>query len=261
MKVKCMPLIVLVMMSADLFAARGSVFNLTSPTTLDLHTLNFTIKHRFYGDFTDDPFQNFFGLDAGANVQLGLRFQPLQHLELYTSYTRMRKEKTLGLSYAYAPRSLPLTAQVDLEYFSFEDLFLEETTRSNIMALLSLQNRPLADRVTITLNAGYDGYFERLVTGFGLTCTLLKDWWLFDQVALVGEWYPAPDRKNIDADLIGNYGDTDAAAAGIRMDTYGHRFLLLITNSDELHARHLSRGIAGDTYWRIGFNIERRLSL
>lgn len=258
MKMKYLLAALAVCVVTNAISADFMMMNLYTPTSLQRGYLNFSIRHRFYGDIADEPLKNFFGMDAGANVRLALRYQPFRNFEINTSYTRGRKEKTVGISYSPAWEAFPVLTQLNVKYFSYEEIGLKDETRSSFAGYIALQNRPVLERIVGTLNVGYDGYHERFVSGIGMAIVLLRDRGVFEQISLVGEYYPVLDREDSEDSHI---GPENGFAFGIKMDTYGHRFLILLTNTDELHLRRASLGVPEQAHWRVGFNIERRIKL
>ena len=75
--------------------------NLRVPSHLEKNSLIFDVQHRAYGVLTEDPLDDFFGLDLGANVDVGIRYAVLPCLEVNASYTTFEKEYRLGASYAH----------------------------------------------------------------------------------------------------------------------------------------------------------------
>jgi hypothetical protein len=136
---------------------------------------------------------------------------------------------------------------------------LEKEKRSNFLGLISVQSKPYRKLIVGNFNAGYDGYYERFVLGLGITFNLFEDFGLFERISLIGEYYPVLDRKDTNDKLSQYIGSDNAMAFGIKLDTYGHRFILMIGNSDDFHLRHTALGVADNSYWRLGFNIERIL--
>ena len=124
-----------------------------------------------------------------------------------------------------------------------------------------MQNRPLSERFVGTLNIGYDGYYKRIILGIGLSVSIIKDLGLIHQISLVGEYYPVLDRENADTHLSRYMGSGNGFSLGIKLDTYGHRFFILLTNTDDLHFHRTALGLPEDSHWRLGFNIERKLKL
>jgi hypothetical protein len=58
------------------------MINLVNPSGLEKGQLEFSVRHRFFGQFTEKPFDTFFGLTAGAHVGLGLRYTVAHPFEL-----------------------------------------------------------------------------------------------------------------------------------------------------------------------------------
>ncbi|MCF7912091.1 MAG: DUF5777 family beta-barrel protein [Candidatus Cloacimonetes bacterium] len=238
---------------STLLAYDFSMINLINPSGLKSREGEFMIRHRFYGDITDAPLDNFLGMDAGANVNLSARFQFYRKAEAKISYSRRKSEKIAGLAYRIDIEDFPVYGQLGIDYFSYEELSQPETTRKNMFYHLSLQNEELFERLVATINTAYDGYNERLVTGFGLTIMIT------DNMSLLGEYYPVLDRDNANVKLSQYMGAEDAFAFGIKLDTYAHQFIFLLSNSDDVGLRRVSLGVADDSYLRLGFNIQRRL--
>jgi len=250
---KKMFLAVCLLVLLNLSAYENSMLNLYSPTGLKQGQAEMMIRHRFYGDIADEPFDNFFGMDAGANVNLSGRYQFFDNAEFHLSYSRRKSEKTIGLSYKLELEDFPIYGQVNIEFFSYKEEILKEQDRKNFNYILSLQNEEIVDKFTATLNTGYDGYNQRLILGLGLMINIVDD------VSLIGEYYPVLDRDSASEDLQKYIGAEDAYAIGIKLDTYGHQFSFLLSNSDNVGLRRVSLGVPEDPYLRLGFNIQRRL--
>ena len=252
-------LLVILIIFSMLQAEDYSMLNLSSPTSLENRQICFSVRHRFYGDIGKEPLKTFFGMDAGANTLLSLRIQPYPNLEIKTSYIRLKKRKSIGLSYTLAPEKLPFLSQIDFEYFAFEESGLQDEKRSNLLGILSLRNRPIGERFTALTNIGYDAYYERPFLGIGALIHLLNGLGSFEQVDLILEYFPVLDRDSAGEKLADYIQPQNAAGIALKLDTYGHRFLLSLTNSSHFHAHRLTLGTADDAFWRFGFNIERIL--
>jgi len=246
-------IIVFCLLITSLFAYDFSMINLIHPSGLKHKQAEIMIRHRFYGDITDEPFSNFLGMDAGANVSLSARYQFIREAETKFSYSRRKSEKTLGLVYRIDIEDFPIYGQVGIDYFSYEEISQPETTRQNFFYHLSLQNDEIVDRIVTTLNTAYDAYNQRLVIGFGMHVKIV------DNINLLGEYYPVLDRDIADEKLSQYIGEEDAFAFGLKFDTYGHQFIFLLTNSDDIGLRRVSLGSTENSHLRLGFNIQRRL--
>jgi len=246
-------LIIFILMFSSLLAYDFSMINLINPSGLKYKQAELMIRHRFFGDITDEPLDNFLGMDAGANVNLSARYQFYRKAEARISYSRRKGEKELGLSYRIDIEEFPVFGQVGVDYFSYEELSQEETTRRNLFYHFSIQNEEFFERVVATLNTGYDGYNKRIVIGLGLNVIL------FDNISLLGEYYPILDRDSASDELNNYIGEEDALAFALKYDTYGHQFVFLLAKTDDIGLRRCSLGTMQDAHWRLGFNIQRRL--
>jgi len=235
-----------------LSAYEYSMLNLSAPSGLKKGEAEFMIRHRFYGDIADEPLNNFFGMDAGANINLSCRYQLFRNAEVNIAYSRRKSEKVIGVSYLLELEDFPIYGQINLDYFSFEEKILEESTRRNFLYLLSLQNEEFLDNIILTLNTGFDGYYERFLLGLGLKIGIV------DNIGLIGEYYPVLDRNSASAKLGKYIGEEDAFAFGIKLDTYGHHFIIMLSNTDDIGLRGVSLGTIKDSHLRFGFNIQRK---
>jgi len=246
-------IVVFFLIFTSLLAYDFSMINLMNPSGLKKGEGELMIRHRFYGDITDEPFDNFLGMDAGANVNLSARYKFYRKAEAKISYSRRKSEKVLGLTYRLDIEDFPVFGQVGIDYFSYEEFSQTETTRRNFFYHLSLQNEELLERIVATLNTAYDGYNQRFVLAFGMNVKIL------DNLSLLGEYYPVLDRDSASEKLAQYIGVEDAFAFGLKFDTYGHQFNFLLANTDDIGLRRCSLGAEKDAHLRLGFNIQRRL--
>ena len=146
-------ILAVVLLSVSLsYCYESSMLNLLAPTGLKAGQAELMIKHRFYGDVSDEPLDNFFGMDAGANVNLSGRYQFYDNAEFTFSYSRRKSEKTLGASYLFELEDFPIYGQLFFQYFSYKEEILKEENRQNLLYALALQHEVLFDRFTSTLN-------------------------------------------------------------------------------------------------------------
>ncbi|MDZ4181376.1 MAG: DUF5777 family beta-barrel protein [Candidatus Cloacimonadaceae bacterium] len=249
MKTKAM--LWLLLICAPLMAYQDNGFTLFTPTALSQGDAEVNINHRFSGAVDNDVWNTLFGMNAGANVGFGFRRNFIYQLEGKASYTRAKKRVELGASWRPTPVMFPIAAQIDAAWFSFEEPGIEER-RNNFFVLASVQNRIGSERATLTLNGGYDAYYERFIGGVGLCAKLTPSF------ALVGEYYPVLDRDSAPLELQNHLGERDAFAFGIKLDTWGHQFLFSLSNSLQNHPATMSLGTDDSGDLHFGFNIQRR---
>lgn len=225
------------------------MLNLRVSSSLEANDRVLHIQHRFYGRIDEEPFDTFLGLDVGANVGISLRYLVRSKLEINVSRTRFQKEYTVGASYALVFPSLSLRSQMDVQFFTFDKLNLTERRR-NFFYQLALQSEPVAETITPVVNVGYDGYNERVGIGVGASVSYDVDWGAIQRLSIIGEYFPVVNGEE------GITGAENTFAVGFELQTYGHHFGFVVSNSSEVGTRRLMLGTeANDPYF--GFNIKR----
>jgi len=242
-------IILMILCFQVLYAFEPSALNLRVPSHLEKNSLVFDVQHRAYGVLTEDPLDNFFGLGLGANVNIGLRYAVLPQLEINAAYTTFEKEYRLGASYGHHLQRLYLKGQLDVQYFNFERT---GERNGNFYISAALQSYPLGNVFIPTVNFAYDGFNEKFGLGFGVDLGFDWSFGPLEHISLVGEYYPVL-RAEEPITRAENY-----FAAGLRLDTYGHHFMLQISNGSEIGPRRLMLGTLNNDIY-IGFNIHRIL--
>jgi hypothetical protein len=244
-------LLILLLLGLGYYASafESNSLNLIVPSDLDRNSLVFEVQHRFYGSVTEDPLGNFFGLDIGGNVNLGIRYALLKRLELKVSYTTFEKEYRIGASYAYRTSNIPLQAQIDLQYFNFER---SNETFGNLYYGVAIQSGPVSGIFTPTLNVGFDGYNEKFGLGIGLEAGFACQFGPIERISVTGEYFPVLQAEEPIT------GANNCFAAGVKVDTYGHHFMIQASNGWNIGSRRLMLGTSTDDIY-LGFNIQRLL--
>lgn len=236
-------------LSAETFSA----VSLTTPSDLENFKSEVGFAHRFYGVVNHEPLDTFFGTSWGANVQAGFRQHLVKGTELKLAYISALKQYQVGAAWQFTPRDFPLNAQIDVTYASFKPLGIFDR-ETDIGVLLSAQSDAFFDRLAVTLNAGYNTYYERIAAGVGVHLLLTED------LSLIGEYYPLLEDAN-NSDNLYQVGDHSAFSAGLKMDTWGHSFVLSVSNAAAFDPTQNSLGADSKGKLQLGFNIKRRLSL
>ena len=244
-------LLCLCLIAVSAGAYQNSALSLFTPSELAQSESEISIMHRFYGAVDEEPLETFFGLDTGANISLSLRRNIKYSLEAKASYTKFQNRYALGCAWKPTTWDFPVHAQLDLEYFNFALAGIEER-RSNFLYLLSVQNNIWDKYSILTINTGYDGYYQRMVYGLGLHLLATE------KITVLAEYYPDFDRKQHanENDFLGKY---DAYAFGIKLDTYGHHFIFLLGNSSGMNPATQSLGTNNAKDLHFGFNLQRRI--
>jgi len=233
---KAIVLVVLLLIPRMALPYGNGMLNLEVPAGLEARQMEFVVQHRFYGKVSEKPFDTFLGMDMGANVGIGLRYSVSEKLGFGVSYTRSRKEYTVGLRYAYFISEI-LRGQADVDLFSYKEPGVGGRRRG-VFCQLALQGEAVLERATPVVNIGYDSYNGKVGIGLGIDLEISED------IGIMGEYFPVSD------------GRLDCFAFGVRLRTYGHRFMFLLGNSSEIGTRRLMLGTdSGDLYF--GFNIRR----
>lgn len=234
----------------QLFAYQHAAFSLGTPTKLYNGEAELSLAHNFYGNVNEDVLDTFFGMDQGANVSLAFRRNFFGALELKTGYTRVQNRLEASAAWKLTPQDFPASIQVETIYQNFRQPGNDER-RQNFAYMLVAQNYIYSDIAVLTLNLGYDGYYERPVNGWGIS---IQAW---DGMQLIGEYYPVWDRDSA-KDIVRQYlRDYDAYSFGIKLDTYGHHFIFVLGNAYGLSALTQSMGAANDKL-HLGFRLQRR---
>jgi hypothetical protein len=235
-----------------------AVIVLPTNQRLPRHKLAFWMTHRFgrplgegsFGDLAAD----FFGLDGGAQIGLGLRLGVLSGTRLAVSRTSDRtiafQAQQQLLRQATAHLGLSLTASVEgldnlgKEYSPALGLVLSRTFGSRA-AFYLVPSWVGNTRVVGSALAGDD---STLVLGLGLRLRVTRT------LALVGEVHPRLVGYRGD---LGS-GDADALASfGIEGIVGGHVFQLNFSNGLGTTPAQVARGAATPRGWFLGFNLTR----
>lgn len=235
-----------------LFGLELSSLNLMVPNGLEKKQLVFTIRHRFLGRINDNPLENFFGADQGANAGLALRYRAWAGLDVEGSYARSEKEYGLTAGYAFSVVR-DLRSEIAVQYFDFKRVSAADRQR-NFFYQARFQSEPLLKKISINLETGYDGFHERFGVGVGLDAGFDVTFGPIEGLHLVAEYFPVIKPET---DVT---GARNSFAAGIKARTYGHHFMFFVGNNTEIGARRLMLGApANDLY--LSFNIQRFLKL
>ncbi|MGD0565828.1 MAG: DUF5777 family beta-barrel protein [Candidatus Goldiibacteriota bacterium] len=219
------------------------MLDLDVPSGIEQGQMYFEAGSKFYTSLYNYPKDDFFALlNYGANTRISARYMAINELEVMTSYIEEHREKMAGLAYTIKEDKIWFDAKIEAEYINYQD-FSAQTARQNFFGLLSLQSTPFFDdRFVITFDGAYDGFGGRFGMGAGIS------WLVTRHLSLLGEYYPVIMKYQSNSE--GSYG------FGIKFDTYGHQFMLRLSNSSEIGARDMMLG-APDNNIYAGFDIMR----
>jgi hypothetical protein len=246
--------IALTILSISLAAYQHSFFNLVSPSELGMMDGELSIQHRLRGAVDDDTFDNFFGMDNGANVALSYRQAFLYGLEAKAGYIRDNSEYFLDASWRFTKEEYPVHAQIGMEFFSYEDSADPDKRNSSVLVLLAAQNKPLYDRFYANVNLGYNADAEAMGLGIGAGIRL------FSSLTVLGEYYPDLKEDKATDDLQNSLRKKDSYSFGVKFDTYGHEFMFMLGNNEDMNLRQILHGSLNSDL-KFGFNVKRRFGL
>lgn len=245
-----------------------TVVTMSSTRPLSKGTLNATILHTF--GRLRGGIQSFFGLDAGANIRLGVDYGVTDWLSLGVGRTRYEKvydgRFKAHLSRQHTDGSPPLDVALRGGIsIRTDEANLETADRLSYLSAFLL-SRKVTDRWSLQLmpmvshfNVGYtirsDGQLQQdrhthVALGVGTQLGLS------DRVALTAEYLPVLGARSD--------GTTNAAAVGLNVWTGGHVFQMFLATS-QWHleqfrvARNQDSVLEGD--FRFGFNVNRLFQL
>ena len=232
------------------FAYEAGGLSLDVPNVLAKGEGSFTIRHRFFGEASDT--EKFLGTDDGGNMHFILKYALLDKLLLSVDHTRDQSGYGVGLEYATTIEEFgSIGARINA--FSIDDVAFDDRQNSYFINT-SYQTQNIADHVRLTVNMGYDAYYEHTTFGAGVDINMKNSlsWLTFtENLSLLGEYYPQVDK------VEGISGKNDAYAMGVKFQTFGHHFELLLSNATSMDPRAMSLGTDSDKL-HFGFNINRK---
>jgi hypothetical protein len=242
---KCtLPVLAVAMLWSLAAAMEPARLNLKMPSGLEAGQLGLDFEHRFQRGI------------HGASIAAGLRYAVWRGLELsvwgaqYYDSPRDHAQNELsgGLGYT-VPLLKVLRVQADAQYFSYSKPGFRQR-RQNVFLLLAARSDPILKVFTPYLNAGYDGYQQRIGLGAGLNAGLRVNLGLLRRLGVIGEYSPlfSPGSPGI--------GTRSAFAAGLFFQTVHHQFQVTVGNTVELGNRRALLG-AVEPRLHLGFNIFR----
>jgi hypothetical protein len=218
------------------------MINLKVPTDLLPFQGEFCVRHRFYGKFTDKPFENFFGMNQGANVGMDFRFSPLKRIEINSMYIFEYNEYILGCGYTFDIPEVYLKTQFNIHLFSFKPVFDVPDRKTGSYVQVVIQTNPIIQRLQPVINMGYDSYLKKSGIGFGFDLILIK------KFHFIGEIFHNNNSQH--------YLTKKSYAFGFKLLTYGHRFVILLGNNNDIGVRRLVQGTKSNNLF-LGFSIHR----
>jgi len=236
--------------SREAMAFEAGQLSLDTPNILKQGEGSFGIRHRFYGKA--DDYKKFLGADDGGNMHFLLKYSVIDNLLLSVDHTRDQSAYGVGIEYATKISDYG-NVGLRLNGFSLDDVNFDSRQKSYFVNA-SYQTPNLFNHLRLTANTGYDNYYKHNTLGVGIDVNMQNNisWLTFtENLSLLAEYYPQIDK------VEGVSGEKDSFAIGIKNQTYGHHFELLLSNSTNMDARTMALG-ARNNDLHFGFNINRK---
>jgi hypothetical protein len=233
--------------------------NFPTAETLDRGEFQFEISHRFIPPVSDAE-KSLLGLDGPVNLRLGLGYAVTDRIT--ATLQRSNREDNLDLNlkaHLWSFSSDRFPAMLGIQGGAAWNGELPEVTPEpdpwQYYAMI-IWNQGIGERVALGVIPAYlrnpDVRAEDPDNAFSLG--LHGQWYIGERWSVLGEWnFSEP----WDEDTY------DAGSFGVELETGGHFFKLLLTNSVALNPTQF---LAGTKYkfepseWRLGFNITRVFS-
>ncbi len=245
---KILILLIIALMSNNAIAFESGQLSLDTPNVLNQGEGSFGIRHRFFGEVTDTD--KFLGTDDGGNMYFMLKYALFNHLVLGVDHTRDESAYGIGLEYSHDFEWIKTAVRVN----GFRlNKGLDKYDKS-YQAIASFQTANYFKHINLTTNLGYDAYYKHQILGFGVDLNaenFISFLTFTERLSLLAEYYPQVDKVET---ISKKY---DAYAIGIKYQTYGHHFEILVTNSTNMDPRTMSLGTDSKKL-HFGFNINRK---
>lgn len=237
------------LLTQNSMAYESGQLSLDTPNVLEKNRGSFSIRHRFFGEYSDT--EKFLGTDDGGNIYFSLKYAFLDNLVLGVDHTRDENGYGIGLEYAkkfdFASFSLRLNG------FQINAIGFEEKQKSYFING-AIQTPNYFDHMIFTANLGYDAFYKHNTLGFGIDLNVnnfIPFFTFTEKLSLLGEYYP---KSNTIDGITGKY---NSYAFGIKFKTFAHHFEILLSNSTNMDSRTMALG-TNSKELHFGFNINRK---
>jgi hypothetical protein len=238
----------------------NQVVNLPNGKPMDKGQVDFMIGHRFAQAISDAGLGGAFGFDSGATVAYGVRVGVTDRLSL--GFLRSNMFKTIEFSSQFNAVRQGISSPVTFAVRAGIEGRQNFHTRRSVF-LQPVVTRTFADRVSFTASPTFafntrndastlppdlrfgEEHDHTVSLGLGAGVRVLRS------TSVVGEYIPR---------LWGFQGeikDRPGVSMGLQKSTYRHTFELVVTRQFPMTTSQYA--VAGDDYFKIGFNIFRKI--
>ena len=237
----------------------SKLLDLPSPVDLNKGTVEFHVQHRFFQSISDSTPGDAFGVDFGANINLGVNYAITDHLS--TGISRARLDQLISIGGAYeirtredSPWKMSFLAGVDGKnnfekqfspYAQLATSFEYKRVRLNVVPTLIFNSRDdtlVRAAPSIAINPLSNNTFSLGIGG---------DIVLDRRFSLIGEVVPRLAG-------FGGFGKNQPQfGGGLAIRTPAHVFTILVSTSRDFNVSKYGVN-AGSSDVSLGFNIYRR---
>jgi hypothetical protein len=244
--------------SSQLFHANHAI-NLPTATMLGKQTFEFEIAHRFYPSIKSGH-EVLFGLDGPAAIRFALAYGITNRLTVALGRSNLDDNVDLsvkGRVLEVVGSSLPLLVGFQSGFgWNTQVAGLSDTdSRALQFYVRAMINTMIAKKLALGLVPAYlyNSNVRSLDVEEIVTLGLVAQYYATPFFSLMAEWDPS---------LAGDDYLHDPVSWGIELETGGHFFKLVASNSTRLNPSQYMAGSddpAGGRYWHLGFSITRLL--
>lgn len=240
---------------AQLFHSTQSI-NLPTAETLQKGDFQFEISHRFIPTIKSGS-KEFWGFDGPANIRLALGYAITDNTLLNLGRSNLDNNFDLTLKqwlFQIDSKTLPITAAAILGGAYNSDIPNVDDNLFQFFGQLAI-NTMFAKTIGIGVVPSYlyNSHIQCEDIQYSFTLGTNIQYYISDMYSIIVEWNPT---------VTGWRKDFNPVALGFEIETGGHFFKIILTNSSDLNAAQFLSGAdksfdSGE--WRFGFNITRVL--
>ncbi len=236
----------------------STLVNLPTPDPLGARALEFQILHRFKTSTRDAGSKDFYGLDSGAWISIGLAFGLTDTLEVGLRRTNLEHDYEADAKWTPVRQGAgraPLSLALRASYSNLRETGAFNRDRAGVQAILARRFGRRLSLMVVPTYVSHVNFLDRTdhrgTTAVGAGGELR----LTSKMALTSEWV---------AQTSGVESTNQSGSVGLSIATARHVFHVFATNTAGIHTDQYAPGgdlDFGSGYVRIGFNITRTYTL
>jgi hypothetical protein len=232
----------------------STLVNLPTSDPLGRHTLEFRILHRFKASAPDAGSRDFYGLDSGAWISLGLAYGLSETVELGLRRTNLQHDYEGYAKWVpihQAASGAPLSLALRTSYSNSRETGAFNRSRYGAQAILARRFGAGVSLMLVPTYVSRTNYLDQTDTRGTGAFGVGGEWRLNSKMAITGEWIGQPS---------GVRNDFQSGSIGFSIATDRHVFHLFATNTFGSHTDQYAPGgdlEVRDGGFRLGFNISR----